>query len=81
MARRAPQRRPSLKACKNCGALVFRDNERCPVCGSNQFTEDWKGMIVVIDPEASALAKELGIDKTGMFALSVGGKPLVTRKP
>ncbi|MCE4628472.1 MAG: DNA-directed RNA polymerase, subunit E'' [Desulfurococcales archaeon] len=77
--RRPPSRRPLLKACRKCGALVPPDTRVCPVCGSTEFTDNWEGMIVIADPEKSELAKELGIDKPGIFAIRVGGRVVKRR--
>ncbi|MEB3773726.1 MAG: DNA-directed RNA polymerase, subunit E'' [Desulfurococcales archaeon] len=65
--------KPKLKACRNCGALVPRDVNVCPVCGGTSFTEAWEGMIVILD-ESSLLARKLGISKPGMYALKVSGR-------
>ena len=65
--------KPKLKACRNCGALVPKDANVCPICGSTSFTEAWEGMVIIIDPE-SLLAKELKIEKPGMYAIKVAGR-------
>lgn len=72
--RRPPSRKPSLKACRRCGALVPLDAKVCPVCGSTEFTDNWEGMIIITDPEQSEIAKALKIDKPGMFAIRIGGR-------
>ena len=68
MARR---RTIPFKACRRCKSLVPRDAARCPVCGSTDLSEDWEGAIIVLDPEKSRLAKSLGFDKPGRYALRV----------
>lgn len=68
--RRSSQR--SLKACKSCKALVPLDTERCPVCGSTEFTEEWSGIIIVFDPERSRVARMLGIKQPGRYAIKLG---------
>lgn len=72
--RRAPTKRPPLKACKVCGTLNYRDAQRCESCGSTNFTDDWEGMIMVLRPESSSLAQKVGITKTIMRAIKVSGK-------
>jgi DNA-directed RNA polymerase subunit E" len=62
----------TLKACKNCKALVSLDVERCPVCGSTDFTEEWSGMIIVFDPERFRIANMLNIKKPGRYAIKLG---------
>lgn len=56
------------KACKRCNTLVESGN--CPICGGNQFSESWKGRIVILSEE-SELAKKLGIKQKGNFAIRV----------
>lgn len=74
---RGPSRLPPLKACRQCGALVPRDSNRCPYCDSTEFTDSWEGMIVVVDPEASQLARELGLEKRVVKAIIVARKVVV----
>ncbi len=64
-------RRKPLKACRKCRALVEREAEVCPMCGSRDFTDDWEGMVVIIDPEKSDVAKLLEIKKPGKYAIKV----------
>lgn len=56
-----------FKACRSCKALVDRDNEICPVCGSKDFTDEWEGIVIIIDPENSEIAKTLEIKNKGRF--------------
>ncbi|TRM83181.1 DNA-binding protein, partial [Sulfolobus sp. A20-N-G8] len=42
-------RKSLFKACKNCKALVNPDDSVCPICGSTNFSDDWDGIIIVID--------------------------------
>jgi DNA-directed RNA polymerase subunit E" len=62
----------SFKACIRCKALLPPDTQKCPICGSTEFTNEWSGMIIVIDPEKSDVAKLLGIKTPGRYALKVG---------
>lgn len=66
--------RPSkpFKACIKCKALVKPEETQCPICGSSDFTFEWSGMVIVLDPKKSRVAKLLGIDKPGRYALKVG---------
>ena len=59
----------SLKACTSCRTLVEREVEVCPHCGSKEFTEEWSGVIITIDPENSELAKALNITGKGRYAV------------
>lgn len=81
MARsRAPSKKPKLKACKKCGALVQGDTNVCPVCGSTDFTTNWEGMVIIINPSSSSLARELSITSPGIFAIRVAGRVVKRRE-
>lgn len=55
------------KVCKNC--KIFVEGEKCPLCQGNQFVENWKGRIIVINPEQSKIAKKLDIKKKGTYTI------------
>lgn len=68
-----PQKRKGVfKACKRCKALAPLDAAVCSVCGSAEFSEEWSGMVIIIDPEGSQIAKSLGISKPGRYAIKIG---------
>jgi DNA-directed RNA polymerase subunit E" len=54
------------KACKKCRTIY--EGSKCTSCGSTESVEGFKGNIVVLDPDKSEIAKELGINKKGEFA-------------
>lgn len=58
----------SKKACTHCSLLS--EKELCPVC-KNPTSQNWSGLLIVIDPENSDVAKELGITVPGEYALRV----------
>ena len=60
---------PKFRACKQCKALT--EGDKCPICGSKDLTIHWEGIVVIIDPIRSQVAKYLGIKRTGMYALRV----------
>jgi DNA-directed RNA polymerase subunit E" len=57
-------------ACRDCHR-VLRDVEECPVCGSTSLSDDWKGYVVIVDPEESEIAEKMEVDAPGKFALKV----------
>lgn len=57
------------KVCKKC--KIFVEGDSCPICKSNQFSESWKGKLIIIDPEKSELAQKLGIKVKGEYAIKV----------
>lgn len=58
----------SEKACKTCRRLV--KGNLCPICKTSELTSNWKGVIVIIDPN-SEIAKEAGITASGKYAAKV----------
>lgn len=56
-----------FKACRACRALVDKGVEVCPNCGSKDFSEEWDGVVIVIEPESSEVAKSLDIKLRGRF--------------
>ncbi|MDK6028338.1 transcription elongation factor subunit Spt4 [Ignisphaera sp. 4213-co] len=62
----------AFKACIKCKALVPSETEICPVCGSKEFSTEWSGIVIVLDPDKSMVAKLLGIKTPGRYAIKVG---------
>ena len=58
----------SLKACKNCRTIT--DQNKCPRC-SGEVSREWQGYLVVMDPEKSEIARKMGINASGRYALRV----------
>ncbi|MDI9617713.1 transcription elongation factor subunit Spt4 [Methanothermobacter sp.] len=56
------------KACTRCKRIT--SDERCPVCNVPAST-NWSGLLIVIDPEKSDIARELDIKLPGEYALRV----------
>lgn len=51
--------------------IIPDDAETCPNCGSTDFSNEWNGLIIVIDVDKSCMAKSLGLSKPGMYAINV----------
>jgi DNA-directed RNA polymerase subunit E" len=60
----------SQKACKQC-KTIFEGN-KCPNCGSEEFSDNFKGKVIVLNPEESEVAKNLKVQKKGKFAIKIG---------
>jgi RNA polymerase subunit RPABC4/transcription elongation factor Spt4 len=73
-ARRAPSKKPSLKACSDCGTLNPRDAQVCSNCGSSRLTEDWEGMLVIISPSNSRVGAHVGLLKPIKRAIRIAGR-------
>ncbi len=57
------------RACKKC-RKIYDELKTCPEC-NEKLSENWKGVIIVVDPENSEIAKKLNITKPGKYALIV----------
>ncbi len=57
------------KACKNC--RFISNGPVCPNCKSTNLSDDWSGLVVIMDPASSEVAKRMGITAPGRYALRV----------
>ncbi len=57
------------KACKNCKRIY--EGDECPVCARKDISENIKGKVEIINPEKSTLAKELKVNKEGIYAIKI----------
>ena len=57
------------KACKNC-KLIYVGSE-CPHCAKKETSDTFKGKVEIINPEKAELAKELKINKAGLYAIKL----------
>lgn len=57
------------KVCKKC--KLFVTGSKCPVCNDNQFSENWKGRLFILDTEKSEIAQKIGIKAKGEYAIKV----------
>jgi DNA-directed RNA polymerase subunit E" len=57
------------KACKNC--RFISNGPVCPNCKSTNLSDDWTGLVVIIDPQRSEIAKKMGIKSPGRYAVRV----------
>jgi DNA-directed RNA polymerase subunit E" len=56
-----------LKACRACKRVY--EGDKCPDCGSQEYTEDFKGRVMIFDTEHSEIAQKLKITKKGLYAI------------
>ena len=57
------------KACKQC--RIFTEGATCPICKREQFTTTWQGRLYIVNPEKSAIAKAIGLEQKGEYAIKV----------
>jgi len=46
-----------VRACRSCKNIS--DENICPVCKGTEFSDDYSGLLIVLDPENSILAEKL----------------------
>ncbi|MDG7010629.1 MAG: DNA-directed RNA polymerase, subunit E'' [Nitrososphaerota archaeon] len=56
-------------ACRKCRMLTTE--KTCPNDGSTELSNEWSGLIIIINSEKSQVAKTLGITRPGRYALKV----------
>ena len=56
-------------ACRKCKYVTT--GKVCPACKSSDLTPDWNGIVLVVEPSDSIVAKTLGITEKGKYALKV----------
>jgi len=59
------------KACRKCRYLTEIKTEKCPNCGSTEFTKLWRGYIIVIDPGNSQVAEKIDAKIPGAYAIKM----------
>ncbi len=59
-----------MKACKDCRMVVYGNEKKCPKCGG-ELSERISGMIIVMEPERSEIAKLASINALGTYAIKV----------
>ncbi len=57
------------KACKNC-KLIY-EGDICPSCGKKEISDTFKGKVEITNPEKSELAKQLKVNKKGIYAIKI----------
>ncbi len=57
------------KVCRSCHRFV--DESICPVCKESNFSRSWKGIVVIMDPKESEIAKIMDINVPGKYCLWV----------
>jgi DNA-directed RNA polymerase subunit E" len=59
----------SEKACSTCHFITT--GNVCPQCKTTSLSDDFGGLVIIFDPENSAIAKVMNIKEKGRYALKV----------
>lgn len=58
----------SIKACKKCKSII-ESGSKCSKCGSEELSDNAKGIVYVLNSETSEIAKNLKLSSKGKFAV------------
>lgn len=58
------------KACRDCHRIV-ETGAMCDQCKTHNLSTSFDGMVIIVDPENSQIAKKLNIRIPGRYALRV----------
>lgn len=59
----------SEKACRECHLISY--GNVCPSCKTSSLSDDFSGLIIIFDPEGSAIAQVMKVKEKGRYALRV----------
>lgn len=59
----------SEKVCNNCHRIV--EGDVCPACKESDFSDEWRGYVIILDSESSQIAERMNVDTPGRYALRV----------
>ncbi len=57
------------QACRSC--KIFTEEEVCPICKRKSFATVVQGRIHFLNVEKSTIAKKMGVEKEGEYAIKV----------
>ena len=57
------------KVCRKC--KIFTEEDLCPICKKDSFSNNWQGRIHFLDIENSHIAKEMDVTMKGEYAIKV----------
>jgi DNA-directed RNA polymerase subunit E" len=59
-----------MSACKECRYIVHTKEKVCPKC-QGELSEKFSGLVVILDPERSEVAKLINVNAVGAYAVRV----------
>lgn len=58
-----------MRACRSCKNIS--EESICPVCKNTEFSDDYSGLLIVLEAENSLLAEKLDTKEPGSYALKI----------
>ena len=59
-----------MKACRVCKKIV-EEGEVCPACNSDELSDRFSGLLIILDAEKSEIGKISEIKSPGRYAVKV----------
>ncbi len=59
-----------MTACKQCRYIISTKEKVCPKCGG-ELSDKYSGMVIILDPVKSEIAKIVEINAAGAYAVKV----------
>jgi len=57
------------RACRNC--RLISERSVCPNCKSSDLSEDFSGLVIILNPADSVIAKIMNIETKGRYAVRI----------
>ena len=57
-------------ACRSCRYIINTKEKICPKC-QGELSDKFSGMVIIIDPESSEVAKLISVNVVGTYAVRV----------
>ena len=57
------------KACRECHRITT--GSLCAKCKTATLSDDFSGLVIIMEPEGSEIAKAMGIKEKGRYAIKV----------
>lgn len=57
------------RACRNC--RLISERSVCPDCKSTDLSDDFSGLVMILDPANSAIGQIMNIEKKGRYAVRI----------
>ncbi len=59
-----------MTACRQCRYIITTKEKVCPKCGG-ELSDKYSGMVIILDPERSEIAKIVEVKAVGAYAVKV----------
>ena len=59
-----------MSACRECKYIINTKEKVCPKC-QGELSEKYSGVVMILEPERSEIAKLIGLNVVGSYAIKV----------